>query len=92
MLLAIDHLQKLDKNIVKDKIDELATTNSLFKHADILLLYDKIGSIKIFRRTNLPTRCFKCGNADFDYTKLKCTCGTSLYAETDSMSALIRMK
>lgn len=90
LLLAIDHLKSKNGNAHPGNLVEL-TLNSLFSVEDVEALYQKIDSVKIFKRTRLPQRCFSCGGSDYSYAKLKCMCGVSLYAETDSMSALIRV-
>lgn len=90
-LLAIDHLKVLGDEMLQRKMDELSQ-NSLFDRNMVEMLYDKIESVKIFKRTKLPIRCFSCGKNDFNYARLKCKCGIELFAETDSMSALLRIK
>lgn len=91
LLLAVDHMKSCSDALRQKKIGELSV-NSLFNRHQIQLLCEKIEMVSIFKRTTLPSRCFACGCADFDYAMLKCKCGVNLYAETDSMSALIRIK
>lgn len=91
LLLAIDHLRLLKDSDVHDKLASLSV-NSLFSIDDVQMLNEKIDTVKIYKRTALPKRCFACCGMDFNYAALKCKCGMPLYAETDSMSALIRVK
>lgn len=91
LLLAINHLKTVSEKSVQDRMCTLSK-NSLFDYNDVHLLWNKIDSVRIFKRTTLPNRCFACGDNDFDYSMLMCSCGVSLYAEADSMSALIRLK
>jgi hypothetical protein len=92
VLLAIDHLKRtcLDTVDRENKLDALAR-RSLFTREEIALLISSIDSTKIYRRADLPDKCWSCGSMDFDYARLQCTCGTKLYAEADSMAALIRV-
>lgn len=90
LLLAIDHLKNVGEELSNDILYNLAK-NSLFSKDDVNMLYAKISSIKIYKRSKLPYKCFSCGESKFNYSTLKCKCGISLYSETDSMSALIRL-
>ncbi|RUM36870.1 MAG: hypothetical protein DSY50_01520 [Desulfobulbus sp.] len=91
LLLGIEHIKSLDSKVVLERFEELAR-HSLFTLEEIEFLFEKIESIKIYKRTTLPRYCYACGNDEFNYLDLRCKCGTHLYAETDSMSALIRIK
>lgn len=90
LLLAIDHLKTF--GIAGDDKFSALSVNSLFTSNDVMMLREKIESVKIFKRTKLPYRCFACGGSNFEYAALKCECGASLYADTDSMTALIRIR
>jgi hypothetical protein len=91
LLVAIEHLKLSNRFDLKQNLKALSV-NSLFEISDIEMLYERIDQVKIYKRTALPLHCFACGGTDFNYHTLKCKCGVSLYAETDSMSALIRIK
>ena len=92
-LLAIDHLKRTFESAVRvdEKLEDL-THGSPLNSAEVALLFDSIESVNIYRRTDLPDRCWSCGSADFDYGRLRCKCGQRLYAEADSMTALIRIR
>ena len=91
LLLGIEHIKSLNSEVAQERLVMLSI-RSLFSLEDIKFLYDKIDSIKIYKRTILPRYCYSCGGDEFNYLELRCKCGTNLYAETDSMSALIRVK
>jgi hypothetical protein len=93
VLLAIDHLKRagIDAEDREGKLEALAR-KSLFTKEEIALLVNSIDSTRIYRRADLPDKCWSCGGRDFDYAVLRCKCGTNLYAEADSMAALIRVR
>ncbi len=91
LLLAIDHLKAADQSQTKAGLQELSV-DSLFDESDVASLFESIDSVKIYKRSHLPKKCFSCGGESFNYAALKCKCGVDLYAETDSMSAIIRVK
>lgn len=90
LLLGLEHIMSLSGD-VKKRLSGLSV-NSLFTLEEVQNLYDRIYSIKIYKRTLLPSRCYSCGYDVFNYLELRCQCGAHLYAETDSMSALIVVK
>jgi hypothetical protein len=87
-LLLIDHLKTNGINLetIKPQID---FTKSLFNYEEIFLLFEKIKKINFFKRNVLPDYCYSCKTNDFDFISLKCTCGVDLYAEADSMTAVL---
>jgi hypothetical protein len=87
-LLMIEHFQqnKLDIELLKDKFN---VENSLFSYEEILKLYHNIKAIKFYKRNVLPNFCYSCKTNDFNYFDLKCSCGTDLYSDSDSMTAVI---
>jgi hypothetical protein len=87
-LLLIEHLKSNGKtpNDIKDTLD---FKNSLFSYAEIELLFNKIKKLKFYRRNVLPDYCYACKTDNFDYTSLRCSCGTELYLGTDSMSVVL---
>ena len=90
LLLALEHLQATGTPL--DTAIEKLTANSLFSRSDVEAIAGKATSIEIFRRATLPLRCFQCGQSSgFDFGTLRCRCGTQLYGEATSMSALIRV-
>ncbi len=66
--------------------------NSLFSADQVKMLFEQIASVKVYRRSHLPQRCFACGESRFDYSRLRCECSAAIYAEADSMSAVIRIR
>ncbi|KIC64536.1 class I SAM-dependent methyltransferase [Chryseobacterium taiwanense] len=91
LLLFIEHSMSNNIEIQNDKIQEL-TTNSLFNFEEIKNLIDCIKSIKIYRRSTLPKKCYNCNSSDYNYHNLKCKCGADIFAEADSMTAILVKK
>jgi hypothetical protein len=60
------------------------------KAGQVRQLHAQIEGIDIYRRAQLPLRCYRCGSEDFDYHALRCVCGEAVYAEADSMSIVVR--
>ncbi len=87
-LLMIEHFKenKMDIKLLKDKFD---FESSLFNYNEVLKLYNSIKEIKFYKRNVLPNFCYLCKTNDFDYINLKCNCGTDLYSDCDSMTAVI---
>jgi hypothetical protein len=87
-LLLLEHLKtnNIGLETVRNKID---FTKSLFSYEEIVLLHEKIRKINLFKRTVLPDYCWSCKTNDFDFASLKCACGSDLYAEADSMTAVL---
>lgn len=91
LLLFIEHYISNNVEIQDDKIKEL-TNNSLFNFEEIKKLIEEISSIKIYRRSTLPKKCYSCGSSDYNYHLLKCKCGVDIFAEADSMTAVLVKK
>lgn len=87
-LLQIEHLKRCNKpeSSLENSID---FSQSLFTIDEMKLIYKKIKRIEIFKRTVLPDYCYSCFKDDFNYTTLKCKCGTDLYLNSDSMTAIL---
>ncbi len=88
LLLCFEHLMANNKPL-DDELVKTLSAKSLFAATEIKNLFDKIAGIQIFKRASLPHKCYACGSTDFDYHKLKCTCGVDIYGEADSMTAII---
>ena len=90
LLLALEHFQA--RGIAPDTvaIDRLAG-NSLFTRQDVELIASRVSAIEIYKRATLPLKCYNCGTSNFDFATLRCTCGTTLYAEADSMTAVLHL-
>ncbi|WP_312394589.1 hypothetical protein [Chryseobacterium sp.] len=88
LLLFIEHHRSIGVEIHEDKIKEL-TKNSLFNFNEIINLINTIKDIKIYRRSTLPLKCYNCNSSDYNYHILKCKCGADVYAEADSMTAVL---
>ena len=91
VLLAIDHLRRTGRRVV-DEAHALAMVGagSDIAPADVVALDRSIGSLALYRRAHLPDACWRCGSADFDVSRLRCTCGAELLKEDDSMSFVLR--
>lgn len=88
-LLLIEHLKSNGKTPtdIKTTID---FKNSLFTYAEIELLFHKIKDLKFYRRNVLPAYCYSCKTNRFDYLNLRCSCGSQLYLDADSMSVVLK--
>jgi len=88
VLLAIDHYKRINKTINNSTAEKIAQ-NSFFSPFEILELCQSINKIQLYRRNHFPNACFNCGSEEFEYFKLECFCGASIYGDIDSMSFLI---
>jgi hypothetical protein len=88
VLLAMRHLKDCGEPLSNEIASALATPG-FFSKDDLFYLFGAIGTIDLYRRTILPLRCYRCGSSSFDYKRLRCACGTDLYAAADSMSFLL---
>jgi len=52
-------------------------------------LFAVTARVEIYKRTQLPLRCYACGGSDFDYVSWLCACGSDLYHPANSMAALV---
>jgi len=91
LLLAMEHIRTLGEQIAQAELSKLSC-NSLFSVDQVQMLFEAIASVKIYKRSHLPVRCFACGESRFDYARLSCECGSAIYAEADSMSAVLRIR
>ncbi len=88
-LLLIDHL-KTNQIALETVRNRINYAKSLFTFDEIEVLFKKIKKITFYRRSVLPDYCYSCKTNNFDFTNLKCACGADLYAEADSMTAVIK--
>lgn len=87
-LLLIDHFK--NNNVALESIENTFNPkNSLFSYEEIYKLFTKIKKINFYRRSVLPDYCYSCKTNNFDFINLRCSCGADLYAEADSMTAVI---
>lgn len=86
-MLQLEHMKRLQKPL--SQLDLTITNKSLFSKDELVLLYNKVKKIEIFKRTILPDYCYSCKKHNFDYVTLKCSCGVELYTSSDSMSAIL---
>ena len=91
VLLGIAHYIKIGAVIDDKKISAIAS-GSLMAPDEVRQLSQQIESIHLYRRTDLPDHCHKCGATDFDFSHLKCFCGEEIYSDKDSMSFVILKK
>lgn len=87
-LLHLEHFKRMNKTI-DDFNNSINFKQSLFTKEELILLYNKVKKIEIFKRTILPDFCYACNKSDYNYTRLKCKCGTDLYSNSDSMTAML---
>ena len=88
LLLALQHLKDSGLPLSDDSQTALSSP-TFFAAADVRAIFEALHAITLFRRASLPLSCWSCGSAAFDYPALRCRCGTDLYAEADSMTALL---
>lgn len=92
VLLAFDHLKRLNHEILgPGEIASLSTGNH-FNPSDISALYRAVDKIVTYRRSVLPRMCYRCKGSKFRYHSFKCECGTDLFMAPDSMSILLYKK
>lgn len=87
-LLMLEHFKEngIDIESIKDNFD---FESSLFNFDELNKLFTRIKTIKFYKRNVLPNFCYSCKTNDFNFINLKCNCGTDLYSECDSMTAVI---
>jgi hypothetical protein len=88
VLLAIQHCRDIGRDFGSEIAVALAAPEFL-SVADVETLSAMTGHVEIYKRTQLPLRCYACGGNEFDYVKWLCRCGTELYHPADSMTALV---
>lgn len=92
VLLAFDHLKRLDRQTLGPEDIELLSVGNHFNPHDITVLYRAIDEISTYRRSVFPTMCYRCNGTQFHYHSFKCSCGADLFMAPDSMSILIYKK
>lgn len=88
VVLAIQHLKDTGQILDKSRITMLSDPEFL-SEADVRNLFEVIDRVEIYKRTQLPLRCFSCGGTDFNYVEWVCRCGVDLYDPANSMTALV---
>lgn len=91
VLLAIDHYRRISKTVTKEIAEKIAE-NSFMTSEDVLMLDANIDKLYLYRRAQLPNRCYNCGSDEFNYSSYKCRCGADIFSLDDSMSYLIVKK
>jgi len=91
VLLALEHLKARAAALDPGALTALSR-RSLFTAADIGVLFESVRSVSFYKRACLPIRCFRCETSNFDFGRLRCSCGVDLYSSSDSMSAVICLK
>lgn len=86
LLLALQHAHEGGEILSDDEVRALA--GSCFSEKDVRDLEGLISEVSLYKRANLPRKCWSCGERKFDYANLKCACGMDLYKTDDSMTAL----
>ena len=87
-LLAINHYQRIKKNIDQDTIHKIAHCSALGAN-DIKILVDEIKEIHLYQRPHLPDFCHHCGSIDYSFSALECICGEPIFSDDDSMAFAI---
>ncbi len=88
VLMAIQHWKDIGAPCTAEKAAALTAPG--FLHAsDVEDLFAMTARVEIYKRTQLPLRCYACGGSDFDYVSWRCVCGTELYHPANSMTALV---
>lgn len=87
-LLALDHYKRIGVDVDENIAGEISK-NSMLTKSEILKLASQINSIHLYRRTHLPDYCPVCESELFDFSKLKCVCGTQLFSDASSMAFVI---
>jgi predicted O-methyltransferase YrrM len=88
VLMAIQHMK--DVGIARERRHVVAlAAEGFFSDRDIAMLFETIVRVEIYKRTQLPLRCYACGGHEFDYVAWRCGCGTELYHPANSMTALV---
>jgi predicted O-methyltransferase YrrM len=88
VLLAIQHLKDTGQECGPRQAVALATPSFLARR-DVEDLFTAIARVEIYKRTQLPLRCYACGGSEFDYVSWRCECGSELYEPANSMTALV---
>jgi hypothetical protein len=89
VLLAMQHLKDRSEPLTDEIASSLASPE-FFTPRDLADLFEATGDLRLYKRTALPLRCYRCGSSAFDYKRWQCRCGVALYGAADSMSFLIR--
>lgn len=99
LVLFLEHYKSIGRELNPDEVKDFTKKSffstekkSLFSIEEIVDLFNRIAEIKIYKRTTLPHKCYACGSIDFQYHLLKCKCGVDIYSNSDSMTAIIRLK
>ena len=90
LLLAFEHLKATGKDFDEIVAEQLASTWLTAK--GVHDLYNEIESVTFHARSTLPLQCFRCGGSTFDYVRMRCSCGTDLYAPADSMVCFVKKR
>ncbi len=91
VLLALEHARRQgEARLSQAAVDRLAGGH--LSSEQIRQLDEAVDAVSIYRRATLPSKCYRCGRSDFDYNAYRCACGTHLFDEADSMSAVIRKR
>ena len=91
LLLAAEHQLVTGQALGDDALQALADAVAA-PLADIAALFERASSVDVVRRGLLPLQCWRCRSSVFDHVRLQCRCGEALYAATDSMTAIVRLK
>lgn len=89
LLLAFEHLKRRGRaDLSNNEADHLAK-GTHFGREDVREIFASIRSVHFYRRATLPSRCYSCGSAEYDYNAFRCNCGVELMSVADSMSVIL---
>jgi len=92
ILLALEHLRRTSEDNDKAIKTFSSIGKTFFSSDELTYLFNVIDDVYFFRRATLPLRCSGHSYEYFDYSKLQCQCGVSLYAPDDSLTCIIKKK
>lgn len=89
VLLAIGHYKRVGHSIGSREANLIAQ-DAILDSSDVLALAENIQAISLYRRTTLPDHCYRCGSKEYRFSQLECVCGERIFADADSMTAVIQ--
>lgn len=88
VMLALQHMKDAGQRMTDAILRDLNHPN-YFAATEVAELAGNVRAVEVFKRTQLPLRCYRCGGADFDYLAWRCRCGVTLMDTADSMTCLV---
>lgn len=91
VLMALEHYRKIGVEVDTERAMSVSN-NSLLQVEDVIKINSLFKEFKLYRRTQLPDRCFSCGRVDFIFSSYRCVCGEGIFNDDDSMSFVLIKK